>query len=162
MAGVGRPPKNPEDRVHRYGPGKSPEDRIKTPEIQEEIPEWDGVLRGPELPDNRDWTQYTLDWWDVWRKSPQAKLCTDTDWESMFVAAIIHHRIQQGVSDTALSNLSGELRKREGMFGASYEDRRRLGLGIKNPPTRKDEEAYIEKETDRAVDYFTRLNKKLS
>jgi hypothetical protein len=145
--------KDPEDRVRRNKP--------REPVPEQEIEEWDGIIRGPELPDVRNWHSETYKWWHTWRCSPQAAICTETDWESMKVAAIVYDRIQHGVSDTALANLTGELRKREGMFGASYEDRRRLGLGIRKPVSdNPEEDERIENEVNRAVDYFSRMSNK--
>lgn len=151
--------KNDDERARYNYPGYTEPSRRKD---KEELPEWDGVVRGPELPDGRPWHQATQKWWHTWRCSPQAMVCTETDWESMKVAAIIHDRIARGVNDTALANLTGELRKREGMFGASFEDRKRLGMKINSDQSRANEEQVMNREVERTIDYFNKLNRKYS
>lgn len=151
--------KDPEDRVRRNRPGYVNPNLPKKVKI--ELPDWDGVIRGPELPDDHSWTPETLKWWESWRCSPQAMLCSDVDWSSLKVAAIIHNRIQLGCSNTALANLSGELRKREGMFGATPEDRHRLGMDLNTPAKEEIEEQNIQEAVDRTVDYFERVNQAL-
>lgn len=147
------------ERVRRNKPGYvNPNQQRKQ---SEPLPEWDGEVRGPELDPNINWPEATKSWWHTWRCSSQAMVCTDTDWESMKVAALIHKRIAEGVSDTALANLTGELRKREGMFGGSFEDRQRLGMSIKNTAQEeKLEEAKINQEVARTINYFEMLTKR--
>ena len=147
--------KDPEDRVRANKPGYVPPNQRKE---TFELPEWDGVTRGPELDEGTQWSDQTRAWWQKWRDSPQAMLCSDVDWESMKIAAIIHNRIMNGVSDTALSNLTGELRKREGMFGASVEDRQRLNMSTPSPIKKKIDDQKINDEVNRTVNYFERLS----
>lgn len=151
--------KDDDERVRYNYPGYVEPNRRKD---REDLPEWDGVVRGPDLPTDRTWTEATKHWWHTWRCSPQAMICGETDWESMKVAAIIHDRISRGVSDTALANLTGELRKREGMFGASFEDRKRLGMRINSDQSKAKEEQVLNQEVERTINYFEKLNRKYS
>jgi len=82
---------------------------------------------------------------------------TDLDWESLYVAAIVHDKIMNGCSHTALAALTGELRKREGMFGASVEDRIRLGLGSPRRTKEAIQDSEIKTAVEDVVDYATRL-----
>lgn len=163
---MGSPPKHPDERVRRNKDGYDengfvvPKDKKQTPAV--ELPDWDGEIRGPELrphPAGYDWHPYTVEWWDTWRKSPQAMYCIDTDWESLFQGAVVHDRIMHGVSNTALAALTGELRKREGMFGAALEDRLRLNMSKSTP--RKEHNAAVEMQVQKAVNYFEMVNGRL-
>jgi hypothetical protein len=159
--------KHPDERVRRNKDGYDengfvlPKERRKSePDIQ--LPDWDGEVRGPELrdhPEGYDWHPYTVEWWETWRRSPQAMYCIETDWESLFQGAVVHDRVMRGVSNTALAALTGELRKREGMFGAALEDRLRLNMSKSTP--RKETSAEMEFEVQRAVNYFERVNQRL-
>lgn len=147
--------KDPEDRVRRNKPTTA----------QTDLPTWDGVYRGFALKArnaNIKWHNDTLIWWDKWRKSPQAMFTTDLDWESLYVAAQIHQRIMEGCSHTAMAALTGELRKREGMFGASMEDRQRLNITNGGEAQEVATEATVAKAASAAVDYLTRVNKKVA
>lgn len=86
---------------------------------------------------------------------------SDTDWESLFVAAVIHHEMMSGCSHTALAALSAQLTKREGMVGASIEDRVRLGM-ITDTGKAEVEEAEVQKGVAEAVDYAARIGEALA
>lgn len=148
--------KDPEDRVRRNKPNNTPVNPL---------PEWDGVWRGFDLKarnTNNVWHNDTLIWWERWRRSPQAMYTTALDWESLYVAALIHNRIMEGCSHTALAALTGELRKREGMFGASMEDRQRLNMSNGGNAEDTVKEAVITEQARAAVDYFERVNKRVA
>jgi hypothetical protein len=92
----------------------------------------DDVLRGPDLPDTHEWPQQTRDWWDTWRKAPQAQTFTDTDWSFLLDTAVLHGEYWLGDRSVA-----AELRLRVAKFGATPEDRARLKMSIgeaKTPP----------------------------
>jgi hypothetical protein len=114
MAGPGRAPKpvltRPNDQARREAELK----RVTS----------DDVLRGPELPDG-DWHPQTVQWWDHWRRSPQAKLMTVTDWDVLAETAIFHTRLWQGEV-----SVGPELRLRVSKFGATVEDRLRLKMTL--------------------------------
>lgn len=160
-------PKHPDERVRRNKDGYDengfviPKERKKS-EPTIELPDWDGVVRGPELrphPAGRSWHPYTVEWWETWRRSPQAMYCIDTDWESLFQGALVHDRIMHGVSNTALAALTGELRKREGMFGAALEDRMRLNMS--KTTIRNEQSAEAEVSLQKTVNYFELVNRRL-
>ena len=94
------------------------------------------------------------------RQSSQAMFMTDTDWESLFVGAVMHDRIMRGVSDTALANLVNSLGRRESAVGASIEDRVRLNM-IPDKPNKDAVEAQIVADAAEIIDYAERLNKRV-
>ena len=161
---VGRPrkPRSEEDEAkERYGKHVPTPPEVKQPV---KLPKWDGKTRGPTLgktrPDGKEWHSQTHKWWRVWRRSPQAMFFEASDWESMFVSAMIYDQIMWGCSHTALGNLSGELRKRESQIGASIEDRIRLGMQP-DQPNEAVQEAQIQKGVQEVVDYAARLNERV-
>lgn len=150
----GRLPKEPEDRVRRNAPRFSAESAV-----------WDGVRRGPDLPDLGrvwNWCKRTQEWWETWRCSPQSMLMTDTDWEWMLETALIHDMLWNGrkeVGGVTVTQLAAELRRRVQAFGASYEDRKKLGMSIETPATKIAEE--LDDPVGAAtVNYAERLKKK--
>ena len=84
----------------------------------------DGVVRGPDLPEG-DWHPRTLEWWQTWRESPQARTFLSTDWEALAEAALLHTRLWNGEVSVA-----PELRLRVAKHGATLEDRQKLKLSI--------------------------------
>ena len=100
--------------------------------------EADGELHGPDLPEAIKWPAPTKSWWDNWRRSPQALLLTQTDWDFLLDTALLHARFWEG--DAAVA---AELRLRVAKFGATPEDRARLRLQIQAP------EAKVEKPASR-------------
>lgn len=96
----------------------------------------DGKLRGPILPKNalKDskgavvaWHPMTVKWWNGWRKSPQAlRMMSGPDWDYLLDTARIHHEFWT----SGRWELAAELRLRAGKFGATPEDRARLGFEI--------------------------------
>lgn len=94
--------------------------------------ESDGELRGPELPELPDddvWHERTLDWWDTWRRSPQAQEFIDTDWSFLVDTALMHHTMWS----KGRWEFAAELRLRAAKFGATPEDRLRLKLSVETP-----------------------------
>jgi hypothetical protein len=88
----------------------------------------DDVVRGPELPETHDWPDQTRLWWQHWRESPQAVIFTPLDWSFLLDTALLHAELWLGDL-----SVEGELRLRVAKFGATAEDRRRLGLTIGEP-----------------------------
>jgi ribosomal protein L31E len=94
----------------------------------------DGEVRGFPLPDNalpggEEWHPMTLQWWDTWRRSPQAQRMLDTDWQELLATAVLHHAIwSKGRWEHA-----SEVRLRVAKFGATPEDRMRLKLNVTLP-----------------------------
>lgn len=84
----------------------------------------DGEVRGPELgvaygPD-------TLEWYETWRRAPQAALFTSTDWQRLKLLAPIVDSHFRRPSAAALS----EIRLNEERLGALYVDRVRAKIRI--------------------------------
>lgn len=88
----------------------------------------DGETHGPGLPDGIDWPDATRDWWETWRRSPQAQTFTDTDWSFLLDTAILHMEFWDGNRAQA-----AELRLRVAKFGATPEDRARLKIAVGEP-----------------------------
>lgn len=95
--------------------------------------EADGELRGPELPegvlDDESWHPRTVQWWNTWRRSPQAQTFTETDWDFLLDTALMHHTMWA----KKRWEFAAELRLRAAKFGATPEDRMRLKLKIETP-----------------------------
>ena len=81
----------------------------------------DGVIRGPELPQDTEWHPRTVAWWRTWRESAQAQKFTPTDWDFLLDTAVLHTAFWSGAETVA-----PELRLRVAKFGATMEDRLRL------------------------------------
>ena len=100
----------------------------------------DGEVLGFDLPDlpsvvtddgfevARHWPALTVRWWERWRRSPQAKTFTETDWDFLLETALLHRAFVMGDLKQA-----AELRLRVAKFGATPEDRMRLRLQIVEP-----------------------------
>jgi hypothetical protein len=86
---------------------------------------------------------------------------TATDWEGLFMGAVMHDRIMHGVSSTALANLDNGVRRREDAVGSSIEARLRLGM-TSETSTIEVEEATIKGEAKKGIDYIERLNKRVA
>jgi hypothetical protein len=88
----------------------------------------DDELRGSALPEGIDWPDATREWWETWRKSPQAQTFTDTDWSFLLDTAVLHMEFWDGDRSVA-----AELRLRAAKFGATPEDRARLKIAVSTP-----------------------------
>jgi hypothetical protein len=77
----------------------------------------------PEFPGDGDWPARTIDWWEMWKASPQAEHFSSTDWDFLLDTAILHARLWNGETTAA-----PELRLRVAKFGATPEDRARLRM----------------------------------
>jgi len=96
----------------------------------------DGKLRGPALPSGvlfdadgnvRPWHKMTQKWWEHWRRSPQAtQMLTDADWDFLLDTALLHDQVWTNGE----WRLASEVRLRVQKFGATPEDRARLGVEI--------------------------------
>ena len=94
-------------------------------------------LFGPELPegsevlpDGEDWNSVTRQWWDSWRRSPQAsRMLSDPDWDFLLDTALMHHIMWS----KGRWEFSAEVRIRVAKFGATVEDRLRLKSEIEVP-----------------------------
>lgn len=92
----------------------------------------DGKTYGEPLPDDFEWPEVTVSWWETWRTCALASSFTATDWAFLLDTAVLH-------ADFWLGNRSvaGELRLRAAKFGATPEDRARLRIEIGDPDAPK-------------------------
>lgn len=112
MAGRGAAPK-PADRRARRGNDATPTTILRFEEAEQ-----------PDLPDGFPWPDATLEWWGMWRDSPQAEHFGSTDWSFLLDTAILHANLWGNGDTTVLP----ELRLRVAKFGATPEDRARLRM----------------------------------
>lgn len=88
----------------------------------------DGKLGGYELPegvlpDGEEWHPVTRQWWDNWRRSPQAaRMVTEPDWDFLLDTALIHHTMWTN----GRWEFANEVRMRVTQFGATVASRRAL------------------------------------
>jgi hypothetical protein len=88
----------------------------------------DGVVRGPELPGG--YQPETVEWYETWRRSPQAQLFQATDWMTLRrLARLYDDDIRRG-SAAAKS----EIRLAEEKWGATVADRLRLKIRVEDGP----------------------------
>lgn len=78
----------------------------------------------PELPSDRDWHPQTIEWWEAWKRSPQASSFTETDWSYLKDTALMHDAMWAKGQWT----LAAEVRLRVGKYGATPEDKARLRM----------------------------------
>lgn len=154
---------------------KSPDDRTnrEKPVYSDMSITWDGVTRGPELPQGYQWCDFTKRWWQMIRNSAQAMSFHDTDWYHMIETAFLHNRlfstrteldndgnpVRIGVKPTEASTLAGEIRRRTEAYGFTWADRRKYGIHV---VTDEDVKNAAEQATRGAArtstDYRKRLN----
>ena len=94
----------------------------------------DGVLRGPSLAKatgRAEWEPQTMVWWDTWRRSPQAALFEETDWNRLATLALLYDGHVRRPSAAAMS----EIRMNEERLGATYADRLRARIRIEDAET---------------------------
>lgn len=121
MAGRGPQPKDPSRRARA---NKDPHPQTVLRFEQAEPPDLPPlqVRDGGELIEV-PWPQRTLDWWEMWKASPQAEHFSSTDWDFLLDTAVVHARLWSGEMSAA-----AELRLRVAKFGATPEDRARLRM----------------------------------
>ena len=89
----------------------------------------DGEIRGPELEEltlRDDWSPYVRQWYETWRRSPQAAYFLDTDWQRLGLLARAVAQVERKMSAT----LMGEIRMNEERLGATVTDRMRARMVI--------------------------------
>jgi len=114
MAGMGPRPKDPAKRA------RSNADPIPAIVLKPKY-----ALQ-PDLPEGFPWPARTVEWWEMWRDSPQAPIFTSTDWDFLLDTALIHADVW---GNWNLDRLA-ELRLRVAKFGATPEDRARLRISF--------------------------------
>lgn len=104
----------------------------------------DGEVRGFDLPDsaleeNEVWHPVVLEWWDAFRRSPQAKLIvTDVQWWDLVAAMRVFQDFWAGKA-RGRTLRSAELRAILAGYLVSPAAARRSGIDITLPPTDPDE-----------------------
>lgn len=132
MAGVGPAPKDNSARRNK-GPEKT---SLQAPNVATDLVIGDEAL-GPELPkgswvlpEAQDWHPMTQQWWDHWRRSPQAcRMLSQPDWDFLMDTALLHHVMWT----KGRWEFASEVRIRVAKFGATPEDRMRLRQDIVVP-----------------------------
>lgn len=87
----------------------------------------DGELRGPPL--EGAWTPETRAWWDIWRRSPQAKTFITTDWVRLKDIA----RLREVFANKPSALLYAEIRQNESLLGATHTDRLKARIKVLRP-----------------------------
>lgn len=124
MAGRGFAPKETRSRAR--------DAKARDAEMRQVEP--DDEVRGPELPegvlpDQESWHLRTVQWWETWRRSPQAQTFIATDWDFLLDTALLHHVMWT----KGRWEFASEVRLRAAKYGATPEDRMRLKLKIETP-----------------------------
>jgi hypothetical protein len=145
MAGRGPAPKDPRRRAgHRKDAQPQTVLRFERAEAPELPPlrarQGDEMVEVP-------WPAATLEWWEMWKSSPQAEHFTSTDWSFLRDTALVHARHWNGEATAG-----AELRLRVAKFGATPEDRARLRMQFaqadeadsKRAPERASEEEFAD------------------
>jgi len=129
--------------------------------------DWDGKVRGPELPTAYKWHPQTVIWWNHWRESPQAIVMADADWEELLLVAFLHHDIwtDKGTRGGKLSiqgkvQAIAQIRRTTAEFGATFGDRLRLRMKIRTDFSDKEFEDNTDRDAVEVVDYMEMLKKK--
>lgn len=91
--------------------------------------EADGDVHGPELPHADRYEPITLDWYETWRRAPQAGAFTVTDWQRLHMLAPIIDAYWAMPTTKLLS----EIRLNESLLGATHVDRMRARIKIEPP-----------------------------
>lgn len=89
----------------------------------------DDVVRGEPLDvvtGVESWLPQTLSWWETWRRSPQAAVFLETDWQALARTAAIVERFWERPSGA----LAAEIRLVEASLGATVVDRQRARMKV--------------------------------
>ncbi len=103
------------------GPAPKPARRRRNEDTYSDVSKTvvdDGEIVGPALGAG-DWSPDTRSWWEIWRRSPQAKTFIETDWVRLRDIASLREAFYR--KPTAL--LFAEIRQNESLLGATYVDR---------------------------------------
>lgn len=150
MSYKGAAPKDDGERVRRNKPAF------------DDVPiEFDGERRGPELTAGYNWCNTTRTWWENFRRSPNAMMCVDSDWEYLLDTALLHHRMwvdPDSLPVPHLTALAAEFRRRMSNYGYTVDDRLKQRIKFDTPQSRQQEAARIAQEAKEAVDYMEILN----
>lgn len=88
----------------------------------------DDALRGPEL--TGDWLPETVQWYQTWRRAPQAAVFVDTDWQRILMLLPLVNGYFRKPHHLTLA----EIRLNESLLGATHADRLRARIKVEKPP----------------------------
>jgi len=80
------------------------------------------VKNAPKLPTGKKYLKATKDWFETWRRSPQASQFSKTDWQRLIMLAPLIDLYFRAPT----KELFAEIRKTEADLGATVADRQRL------------------------------------
>ena len=89
----------------------------------------DGVVRGRSLQEatgKAEWLPQVVEWWETWRRSPQAQVFEETDWVRLAMIAPFVQACWIKPSAAAMA----EIRMTEERLGATHVDRMRARMRI--------------------------------
>lgn len=86
-------------------------------------------VHGPELPHADRYGESTLDWYETWRRAPQAAAFTVTDWQRLHMLA----PIVDSYWEMPTTKLLSEIRLNESLLGATHVDRMRARIKVEAP-----------------------------
>lgn len=89
----------------------------------------DGMLHGPDMPHGVLYAPRTLDWYETWRRAPQASAFTGTDWQRLQMLAPLVDAYWMEPS----TKLLAEIRLNESLLGATHVDRMRARIKVEQP-----------------------------
>lgn len=72
------------------------------------------------------WPQVVLDWWDTWRRSPQAKTFVGTDWQRLLMLAPLVAQFFECPDKGVMA----EIRQNESLLGATHVDRLKARIKV--------------------------------
>lgn len=88
----------------------------------------DGERLGPAL--EGTWNEHVRGWYEIWRRSPQAKTFVMTDWMRLrMLAPLVESYLE---SPTAMK--MAEIRQNESLLGATHMDRLRGRMKVEREP----------------------------
>lgn len=85
----------------------------------------DGELTGPGL-EGASWSAAARAYWDIWRRSPQAKAFLDTDWARLRMVLLLVEDYLKNPTAQKLAVIASN----EGSLGATVADRLRLRMRV--------------------------------
>ncbi len=129
------------------GPAPKPNHRHRIADVYSDIQKTvidDGELQGPAL--EGFWSDSLRGWYDIWRRSPQAKTFVMTDWMRLrMLAPLVEDYLKK---PTAMK--MAEIRQSESLLGCTYIDRLKGRIRVVKP----EDEAPVVSITASVVDEY--------
>lgn len=92
----------------------------------------DATVRGPRLTGR--YLAATREWYETWRRAPQAAAFVDTDWRRLLMLAPLVDAYFRRPHHLTL----GEIRQNESLLGATHVDRLKARIKVELPAEDKD------------------------